>query len=111
MRKSSQAVLLVICAAGIFYAGIVFDRAFLTNSPTQTTALRPRIDTTKCIHNSFGVACLGMTAEQVRANFGNPRHVNSTTGADGEDEQWVYENQTLYLNNGRLTYFQDERSH
>jgi hypothetical protein len=119
VQKSSKTVLIIVCATALFYAGVVFDHAFGTNTTTQTQA-PSRIDTSKCIHNrtrndfpgntALGFACIGMTADQVRDNFGNPSQVNSTTGANSEDEQWVYGNQILYLSNGRLTYFQDERS-
>lgn len=52
---------------------------------------------------------LGMSAEEVRASsWGRPKSVNTTTGAYGTHEQWVYGGQNyLYFENGRLTTIQN----
>lgn len=52
---------------------------------------------------------LGMSPEEVRASsWGRPKSVNTTTGAYGTHEQWVYGGQNyLYFENGRLTTIQN----
>ena len=50
----------------------------------------------------------GMTAEQCRAAWGNPRDINRTTGAYGVHEQWVYGGHNyLYFEDGILTTIQN----
>jgi hypothetical protein len=50
---------------------------------------------------------IGMTAEQVQASCGKPPHgVNSTVTAYGKFEQWVYDSNYLYFENGILISFQ-----
>jgi hypothetical protein len=54
-------------------------------------------------------ALIGMTAEQVinDTSWGRPNHVNSTTTAAGEREQWLYPGQQyLSFENGRLVAVQ-----
>lgn len=50
---------------------------------------------------------LGMTAEQVKLSWGKPEDVNRTVGSWGVHEQWVYGRKFVYLENGKVTSFQD----
>ena len=53
---------------------------------------------------------IGMTAEQVRAAWGKPGHINSTIYRSGTHEQWVYrDSQYVYLEDGVVTSLQDTR--
>ena len=61
-----------------------------------------------------GVACRqvgrGMSAEQVRESIGSPKRVNSTVGAYGSTEQWVYGvGKYLYFEDGVLNSYQNTR--
>jgi hypothetical protein len=49
---------------------------------------------------------LGMTAEQVIMAWGKPNHLNKTVGSWGVHEQWVYNSQYLYFENGVLKSYQ-----
>ena len=55
-----------------------------------------------------GVA-IGMTREEVlMSQWGRPEHINRTTTAHGEHEQWVYHGRNyLYFENGKLTTIQN----
>ena len=51
------------------------------------------------------VVRIGMSAEEVRTNWGAPNKVNTKTTAGGTSEQWIYyrgkyRTQYLYLSNG-----------
>src|SRR5215510_6244564 len=48
----------------------------------------------------------GMTEEQVILSRGKPNHVNTSVGSWGEHEQWVYNSQYLYFENGVLKTYQ-----
>ena len=50
---------------------------------------------------------LGMTADQVILSWGKPEDVNRSVGSWGIHEQWVYGEQYVYLENGKVTSFQD----
>jgi len=51
---------------------------------------------------------LGMTAEQARAAWGNPWHVNRSVGSYGVHEQWCYSTGNyLYFEDGILTSWQN----
>jgi hypothetical protein len=56
---------------------------------------------------------IGMTAEQVRMAWGNPTHINTTSGADHQHEQWVYgasaRRDFIYLDDGVVRTIQDSR--
>jgi len=56
---------------------------------------------------SRGKVRIGMTAEQVRAAWGAPNDINRTRSATYSREQWVYDSQYLYFDNGTLTTIQD----
>lgn len=52
---------------------------------------------------------LGMSAKQVveKTNWGRPNQINRTITRRGTREQWVYDGQYLYFENGVLTAAQD----
>ncbi|ABW68311.1 hypothetical protein Dole_2507 [Desulfosudis oleivorans Hxd3] len=49
---------------------------------------------------------IGMTDEQASLSWGKPNKINKTVGSWGVHEQWIYNNQYLYFENGRLESFQ-----
>ena len=48
-----------------------------------------------------GKISIGFTEEMVLIAFGKPKEINKST----DNDQWVYENQFLYFEDGILTYF------
>jgi hypothetical protein len=52
---------------------------------------------------------LGMSTDDVIASWGKPDHVNTTVTASGKHEQWVYGDQYLYFEDGRITSWQSSR--
>ena len=50
---------------------------------------------------------IGMTKKMVLDSWGAPNDIHRTVGSWGVHEQWVYDNQYLYLENDILTSFQD----
>ena len=52
---------------------------------------------------------IGMTAEQVRLSWGQPKNVNTTVTEAGRTEQWVYSGQYVYLDNGSVESIQTSR--
>lgn len=49
---------------------------------------------------------LGMSQDDVIASWGKPEHVNTTVTAYGRHEQWVYGNQYVYFEDGRVSAVQ-----
>lgn len=55
-----------------------------------------------------GNVAAGMSADMCRAAWGTPQHVNRIVHRQGAMEQWVYpDGRMLYLENDKLTTFQD----
>lgn len=52
---------------------------------------------------------IGMTADQVRAAWGKPDKINSTTSAFGDTQQWVYGESYVYVDNGVLRSIQQSK--
>jgi superfamily II DNA or RNA helicase len=50
---------------------------------------------------------LGMTADQVRQSWGKPEDINRSVTRWGVSEQWVYEANYLYFDDGILTTIQE----
>lgn len=68
--------------------------------PTWTTEM--------CEAIGKGKIGLGMTEEQVRAAWGNPRDINRTTTRYGSREQWVYNMSSyVYFDDGVVTTIQN----
>jgi len=59
---------------------------------------------TKILNNEVW---LGMTKEMVLDSRGKPSDINRSVGSWGVNEQWVYGDQYLYFENGKLTSWQD----
>ena len=55
-----------------------------------------------------GKVFIGMTSEQARMSWGEPKSVNRTATTHGTDEQWVYGSSTyLYIEAGKVTAVQN----
>jgi len=52
---------------------------------------------------------LGMTAAQIALSWGTPERVNKSVGSWGVREQWVYDNQYVYITNGEVTSYQTQK--
>lgn len=52
---------------------------------------------------------IGMTKEQAIAAWEKPKSINESVGSWGKHEQWVYDGQYLYFENGILKSFQSSR--
>ncbi len=50
---------------------------------------------------------IGMPENLVMEYLGQPKKVNRTVTASGEKEQWVYESRYCYIENGKLTAWQE----
>jgi hypothetical protein len=51
---------------------------------------------------------VGMTTAEAESSWGKPEHINRTTTAHTQREQWVYKNNSfLYFENGVLTTIQN----
>ncbi len=50
---------------------------------------------------------LGMTKDQVLLSWGKPKNINRTVTLHGAKEQWVYDKQYLYFEDGNLAAYQD----
>jgi hypothetical protein len=71
-----------------------------TKHPTWTTEM--------CEAIGKGKIGVGMTEDQVKAAWGNPRDINRTTTAYGSREQWVYSMSSyVYLDDGVVTAIQN----
>lgn len=53
-----------------------------------------------------GVVNLGMTKEMCRLSWGEPKDINKTVLSSKVSEQWVYDENYLYFDNGKLTAIQ-----
>ncbi len=52
---------------------------------------------------------INMTKEQLLLSWGQPRNINESVGSWGVNEQWIYESQYVYIENGVVTSFQSQR--
>lgn len=53
-----------------------------------------------------GIVRRGMTAQEVRLSWGNPKDINVSEGIWGIHEQWVYDDEYVYFENGRVSSIQ-----
>ena len=51
--------------------------------------------------------CIGMTKDMCIESWGKPQHINTTTTASIEEEQWVYWDNYVYFSNGKITAIQN----
>jgi hypothetical protein len=54
-----------------------------------------------------GTVWLGMTDDMMIIALGNPDDINRTVGSWGVHEQWVYNKEYYYFENGKLVSYQD----
>lgn len=80
----------------------------LRREDAQREATAKKVDAAnKAARRKEGVR-IGMSKEQVLAsNWGKPRKINRTSGANYEHEQWVYDGGYLYFQGGLLTTVQN----
>lgn len=52
---------------------------------------------------------IGMTPEMAEMSWGKPQKINQDSGSWGIHEQWIYDDQYLYFENGKLTSFQSPK--
>lgn len=50
---------------------------------------------------------LGMSADDVKTSWGDPKNINRSVGSWGVHEQWVYSGTYVYFENGKLTSWQN----
>jgi hypothetical protein len=78
-------------------------------------AARRRLEEYVQAHPEYGKEILahqvtpGMSQDDVVASWGKPEHVNTTITASGRHEQWVYGNQYVYFDDGRVSAVQSSR--
>lgn len=79
-----------------------YDRYFYTSNPIPpNTSLKVR----RAIEKQEII--IGMKKKEVELSLGKPKKVNMSVGSWGVHEQWVYERQYLYIENGVLTSWQN----
>ena len=66
--------------------------------------LYPKVKNWKAIKD--GRVKIGMTAQEVRLSWGNPKDINVSEGIWGVHEQWVYEDEYVYFENGKVSAIQ-----
>lgn len=54
-----------------------------------------------------GTVWLGMTTDMMIIALGNPDDINRTVGSWGVHEQWVYNREYYYFENGKMVSYQD----
>jgi hypothetical protein len=50
---------------------------------------------------------VGMTTDQAKMSWGQPKEINRTTTARGAEEQWVFGDSYLYVSDGKVTAIQN----
>ena len=53
-----------------------------------------------------GKVRIGMTKEMCRLSWGDPEKINETITAGKKSEQWVYTDNYIYFDNGKVTAIQ-----
>ena len=56
-----------------------------------------------------GNVVMGMTSEMCELSWGKPKAKNETLNSGNKDEQWVYSNNYLYFENGKLKTIQNQK--
>lgn len=89
-------------------ARLVEQRAIaVQQTVTSLRVAHPTWSQHDCELVAAGKVTLGMTADMVRASWGEPRDINRSVGSWGVHEQWVYYSTYMYFENGILTSWQD----
>lgn len=83
------------------------DSFWADNERVTTAARAAEYYKQWCDQSRLPYPKIGMSAKTA-TNWGKPKHVNRTTTAKGNVEQWVYgDGNYLYFTNGRLTAIQN----
>jgi hypothetical protein len=82
-----------------------FEERFLTYDPRKEYTWSPSVWSAIEAEKVF----VGMTAEQVQFSWGAPERINATLVQGGRQEQWVYSETYVYLENGLVTAIQSQR--
>lgn len=86
------------------------EDAEYTKAGKRIHAKHPEWSAEDCNKIGKGLIHIGMTAEKVRAAWGRPYHINRTSTAYGESEQWVMHEMGgsyVYFENGICTAIQN----
>ena len=68
--------------------------------------INKKIDPLLNLWNS-GEVRIGMSEKDLLISCGSPNEINRTVTSNGSSEQWVYSNIYVYVENGKVTSFQD----
>lgn len=74
-------------------------KKFINDNPDIPEKYKKAIDDGKVL--------LGMSADMVRASWGESEKINRSVGNWGVHEQWIYGSKYLYFENGILTSWQE----
>ncbi len=86
------------------------DAAYLKSPAGKIYAKHPGWEKSACEAIAKRQIHVGMTSEQVRLAWGRPEHINTTTTASHEHEQWVYgAGQYVYFEDGIYTSLQQSK--
>ena len=110
------------CVASMSSVDQYKEKAKANNSTRETEALTEKGKKIKVKHPGWDNAIcnsvaekkiyIGMTTDQVRAAWGRPYTINTTTGSYGTHEQWVMHemgNDYVYFENGIMTSLQQSK--
>jgi hypothetical protein len=53
---------------------------------------------------------IGMDTDQVRASRGKPKRINRSLGSYGVRDQWIYGDESVYVENGKVVAYQPSGS-
>jgi hypothetical protein len=96
--------------------GLFTDKAYYDSIQTEkeenlkkrTIEMVKKYGNTNGTFIAKGIVRIGMTKTMCRDAWGEPSEINTTNGAGGVHEQWVYgDNTYLYFENGKLTTIQN----
>jgi hypothetical protein len=88
----------------ILRASFTFDKSFLLEDPRKKNKWSKKV--WNAIEN--GNVYVGMSVDQAKMSWGEPKEINNTTTGKKRHEQWVYSSGSyLYFENGVLTAIQN----
>ncbi len=99
-RKDSEKILVTV----FLDENLCFSFLERECSKSDYKKLYPKVKNWNAIKE--GVVRLGMTPQEVRLSWGNPKDINVSKGIWGVHEQWVYEDEYVYFENGKVTAVQ-----
>lgn len=83
-----------------------FNKEFNIYSVKDAENYKKKFGVTNWNNLLLGKVTLGMTKEMCELSWGKPDNINRTISSGRKSEQWVYENNFLYFENGVLTTIQ-----